>query len=72
MTNTPKQELFGIPVRVWPYLPKDSIWLCDENGPKPVVYIENESLLDMLYRAIDSDADFLKKCGVIVHIGDLK
>ena len=64
-------SLGGIPVRVNPLLPKDSILLYDENGPHPVVEIENESLLDTLYRAIDSDADFLKRCGVIVHIGDL-
>lgn len=66
-----RREIAGIPVRVNPHLPKDSILLYDKNGPKPVIYVENESLLDKLYRAIDSDADFAKRCGIIVHIGDL-
>lgn len=66
-----KTELLGIPIRVNPNLEKGTIILVGKDGPKPVVYIENESLLDTLYRAIDSDAQFLKKCGVITHIGNL-
>jgi len=61
----------GVPIIVNKSIPHDEIWLFDKNGPKPIVYVPSESVLDTLYRAIDADADFLKRCGVIVHIGDL-
>ena len=61
----------GIPIRVCPDLEKGTVVIIDRNGPKPIVYIENESMLDTMYRAISSDAEFSKRCGVIVNLGDL-
>jgi hypothetical protein len=60
-----------IPIRVCPHLEKGAIFIIDRNGPKPIVYVENESMLDLMYRAISSDAEFSKRCGVIVNLGDL-
>ena len=67
-----RENIFGIPVRINPLIPKDQICLYDKNGPRPVVEVPDEAALDTLYRAIDGDADFLRRCGIIIHINDIK
>lgn len=61
----------GVPIRVCPYMRKDSIILVGKNGPKPIVYVDNESMADTLVRALNGDPEYAKKCSTIVEIGEI-